>query len=150
MDNVLISTCLTGVPCRYNATGCLTDKLQKLLNHFNLVSACAECMGGLPTPRTPAERVGSKILMKDGTDATAEFHKGADRVVSFAKSTNCKFAILKEKSPSCGVHKIYDGSFSGKVIDGEGVLAEKLRQNGFECYSEDDIDEVLHKFAKIE
>lgn len=149
MDNVLISTCLTGAPCRYNATGCITNKLQTLLNNFNLVAACAECMAGLPTPRTPSERVGSRVLMKTGEDVTEEFNRGADRVVEFAKSTNCKFAILKEKSPSCGSHKIYDGSFTGKVIDGQGVLAEKLRKNGIECYSEDEIDEVLRKYKKL-
>ncbi|OHS93693.1 hypothetical protein TRFO_40057 [Tritrichomonas foetus] len=149
MENILVSSCLIGAPCRYDGTGCLTDKLQILMKHFNLVSACAECMGGLPTPRTPSERVGNKILAKDGKDVTLEFHRGADRVVEFAKSTKCKFAILKEKSPSCGTQKVYDGSFTGKVVPGQGVLAEKLRANGIECYSDEQIDEVLKIYKKL-
>lgn len=147
MDKVLISSCLTGSPCRYNASGCLTNSLQKLIDRFDLISACAECMGGLPTPRSPSERIGARVLTNKGKDVTYEFTKGAKRVVELAKSTNCKFAILKEKSPSCGTHLVYDGSFTGKVVEGSGVTAELLKKNGIECFSEDEIDKIIEKFG---
>ena len=149
MENVLISACLLGSPCRYDGKGCLTPKLSELSKYFILIPACAECIGGLPTPRTPSERVGNKVLAKDGKDVTREFVNGAEKVVEMAKHSNCKFAILKEKSPSCGTHKIYDGSFTGKVIDGKGVLAEKLESNGIECFSDEQIDDAIKKFRKL-
>lgn len=149
MDNVLISSCLTGSPCRYNASGCLAKGLQKLIDNFNIISVCPECMGGLPTPRSPSERVKNQVLSKEGKDVTYEFMKGAKRAVDLAKSTHCKFAILKEKSPSCGSHYIYDGSFTGNVIKGNGITAELLKKNGLECYSEDEIELAIEKHRKV-
>ena len=146
MENVLISACLLGTPCRYDGKGCLISKLSKLSKRFNLIPACAECLGGLPTPRNPSERVGDKVVSNKGKDVTREFFSGADKVVKLAKDSKCKFAILKEKSPSCGTHKIYDGSFTGKVIEGKGVLAEKLIESGIECFSDEEIDLVLERF----
>ena len=128
----LISACLLGINCKYSGGNNLLpeEKLQKIMDEYELIPVCPEVYGGLPAPRMPSERVGDKVVSKDGKDVTAEYKKGAEAALKLAETFGAELAILKENSPSCGSGKIYDGSFSGTLIDGYGVTAEKLKTNG--------------------
>ena len=118
MEKILVSACLLGVPCRYDGGGNLVKALEKMVQEgkVNLIPVCPEIMGGLATPRTPCERQDDKIIAKDGRDCTEAFEKGAKEVLRLAKLYGCRYAILKERSPSCGYGKIYDGSFPGTSV----------------------------------
>ncbi len=136
--NILISACLLGRRCRYDGK----DKNQidlSVLEGHNLIPICPEVDGGLPVPRPPAERVSSYIINNEGKDVTAEYTKGAEIALQTALENNCNIAILKAKSPSCGKGKIYDGTFSGTLTDGNGVTAELLQKNGITVYTENEI-----------
>ncbi len=137
--NILISACLLGVNCRYNATGKAVPELEELMKKHTLIPVCPEQLGGLSTPRSPAEIKGDFVFGKDGIDVTEEFLKGAKETLKIAKLYNCKYAILKERSPSCGNKKIYDGTFSKTIIDGDGVTAKLLKQNGITVFGESEI-----------
>jgi uncharacterized protein YbbK (DUF523 family) len=136
--NILVSACLLGVPCRYDGTGKLEESLEILMQKHHLVPICPEVFGGLPTPRDPAERIEDKILTKSGEDVTKYYEIGACEILKLAKMFNCKYAVLKERSPSCGYGKIYDGTFSGNLVKGNGVLAELLLENGITLIGESD------------
>ena len=108
-----------------------------------LVPVCPEVYGGLPTPRTPAERVGEKVLARDGRDVTAQYQKGAAAALQLAQLTGCTAAVLKANSPSCGCGTIYDGTFSGRKICGNGVTTEVLLADGLAIYNEETYTELL-------
>lgn len=137
--NILVSACLLGVNCRYDGTGVLIEELVDAFAKHHIIPVCPEQLGGLMTPRTPAERVGDRILTKTGEDVTEEYTRGAEEVLKLAKLYDCKLAILKERSPSCGYGRIYDGTFSGKMVDGEGITAEFLVKNGIKVIGESEI-----------
>ena len=133
MENVLISACLLGVACRYD--GCKkplpASVIEKLQQQYHLIPICPEIMGGLPTPRLPAEiQPDRKVMRSDGGDVTENYRKGAEEALHLAELFHCKLAILKEKSPSCGMGKIYDGSFSKTLVAGNGITAELLKETG--------------------
>lgn len=138
--NILISACLLGLRCRYDGKDKnFLEGIDKLMKNHILIPICPEQMGGLSTPRDPAERVGNKVITRAGKDVTEEYVKGAEESLKLARLYDCKVAILKEKSPSCGSGKIYDGSFSKTLIDGNGVTAELLIENGIKVIGEGDI-----------
>ena len=137
--NILISACLCGVCCRYDAKNKNSIDLSLLEGH-TLFPVCPEVDGGLPTPRAPAECVGSYIINNEGTDVTKEYVRGAELALKTALENNCNVAILKAKSPSCGKGMIYDGSFSRTLTEGNGVTADLLIKNGITVYTEDEID----------
>ena len=137
---VLVSACLLGVCCRYDGESKPCENVIKLREKYILIPICPESDGGLPTPRTPSERVGDKVLMRDGKDVTHNYNKGAEEALRLAKEYNCNIAILKARSPSCGSGKIYDGSFTGTLTDRDGVCAELLKKNGISVFTEDEID----------
>lgn len=140
---LIISACLLGVGCRYDGGHVAKVDAAALSERFELIPVCPEIMGGLPTPRTPSERVGERVVMKDGTDVTANFLRGAEEAYMLATSLGADIALLKEKSPSCGNGKIYDGSFSGTLTDGDGVAAEYLRARGITVLGESRLDELF-------
>lgn len=137
--NILVSACLLGVQCRYDGTGALTEGIKKLMEEHTLIPVCPEIMGGLATPRDPAERSGDKVVTKDGADVTENYQKGAMETLKLAKLYQCSCAVLKERSPSCGCGRIYDGSFSRKLVDGNGMTAELLLENGIQVKGESQI-----------
>ena len=137
--NILVSACLLGVQCRYDGTGALTEGIKKLMEEHTLIPVCPEIMGGLATPRDPAERSGDKVVTKDGADVTEIYQKGAMETLKLAKLYQCSCAVLKERSPSCGCGRIYDGSFSRKLVDGNGMTAELLLKNGIQVKGESQI-----------
>lgn len=135
----LISACLCGVNCKYSGGNNLNSKCVKLLNEGKALLVCPEQLGGLSTPRTPAEIKENKIITKDNIDVTVQFNKGAREALMIAKQANITKAILKEGSPSCGSKFIYDGTFTGKKIKGEGITCKLLKKNGINVISSDDI-----------
>lgn len=142
---LLVSACLLGVCCRYDGESKPNAEVIKLRENYVLIPICPEVDGGLTTPRTPSERVGDKVLMRDGKDVTENYRLGAEAALERAKSFGCTMAILKARSPSCGKGKIYDGSFSGRLTDRDGVCAELLLSHGIEVYTEEEIGRFLEK-----
>nr|VFK53895.1 MAG: Uncharacterized conserved protein YbbK, DUF523 family [Candidatus Kentron sp. TUN]VFK55735.1 MAG: Uncharacterized conserved protein YbbK, DUF523 family [Candidatus Kentron sp. TUN] len=126
----LCSACLLGIDCRYDTGNNKNEKVLELAGKEVLIPICPEQLGGLPTPRTPSEQRGERVVTKEGDDVTENFLRGAQETLKLARLYRVREAILKQKSPSCGVGKIYDGTFSGKVIRGDGVAAALLKENG--------------------
>ena len=142
MKTLLISRCLLGDKCRYDGKSKpLPDEtLQALRARYDLIPVCPEVLGGLPTPRTPSERQGDRVVMKTGADVTKEYRRGAETALRAAQENRVCAAVLKERSPSCGKGKIYDGSFTGTLKEGNGVTAEVLLNAGFTVYGESEIE----------
>lgn len=136
-EKILISACLIGLNCKYNGGNNENSKLVELMKEKDLVPICPEQLGGLKTPRASAERKQEKVITKEGVDVTKEYQKGAEEVLNLAKKLNIKKAILKSRSPSCGIDEIYDGTFSHTLIKRDGVTAELLKKNGIEVISSD-------------
>ena len=145
MERLLISSCLLGLATRYDGrTKAVFSEsdISRLSEKYELVPVCPEIYGGLPTPRTPSERVGDRVLMKDGTDVTENYRKGASDALTLCRILGIKKALLKARSPSCGKGEVYDGSFSGTLVSGHGVAAELLLNNGVEVYTENELDKL--------
>ena len=150
MENVLISACLLGFECKYcGGSNKLTEQqLAALGERFRLIPVCPETAGGLPTPRDPSERLGDKVVSNQGRDVTAQYQKGAETALWLARRYDCKAALLKENSPSCGSGQIYDGSFTGKLIPGDGVAAEELKKEGLIVFGESETDLLITVFQE--
>ena len=142
---ILVSACLLGICCRYDGRGNPNDAVLSLLNRddITLIPVCPEQLGGLSTPRIPSERRGERVVNRAGEDVTSQFLRGAEEALRIAKLYGCQVAVLKERSPSCGCGRIYDGTFSGKLTDGDGVTAELLRREGIKVYGESQVTEMI-------
>ncbi len=141
---IMVSSCLLGIHAKYD--GAATNKNDLLMKYSHLgkyLPVCPEQLGGLPTPRPPAEITGGLVINNIGQDVTAKFKKGAEQCLYLAAIFPLKAAILKERSPSCGVHKVYDGSFRHIALEGKGVTAALLSEKGIPVYSEEDLTETL-------
>lgn len=139
----LISACLIGENVKYNGGNNL-DNIAKLLYDKGLAfPICPEVLGGLSTPRTPAEIVEGHVIMKDGTDVTEEFNIGAKKSLDYALEKNIKIAILQARSPSCGSSFIYDGTHTGTLIKGEGKTTALLRKHGIKVIT---IEEYMRDY----
>ncbi|MGB9683777.1 MAG: DUF523 domain-containing protein [Candidatus Bathyarchaeota archaeon] len=135
----LCSACLLGVKCRYNGKSALNRKVVALLKAEVLIPVCPEQLGGLPTPREPAEIRGKRVITRSGKDVTENFLQGARQVLKLAKLFGVKEAVLKQGSPSCGCGRIYNGTFSGKTVKGDGVTTALLKKNGIKVITEEDL-----------
>lgn len=135
----LISACLLGIPCRYDARskGLSKAQLDVLSRDHKLIPICPEIYGGLPTPRVAAEIVAGQVLTRDGTDVSREYELGAEASLRISEVCGARGAYLMARSPSCGIHEIYDGTFTGTLIPGQGVTAKKLEEAGLELFSVD-------------
>lgn len=142
-EKLLISACLLGQKCRYDGGGNYVPATEALGARYELVPVCPECLGGLPTPRAPAERVGDRVLSRNGEDVTGAFRAGAEKAMAAAREAGAALAVLKERSPSCGCGAVYDGTFTGTVVPGNGVAAELLLKNGVKVYGESQISQLL-------
>ena len=134
----VVSACLAGCKCRYDGKDNLCPKVKQLVEEGRAITVCPEVMGGMTTPRIPSERKDGKVINSSGDDNTAYFVKGVEKSIEVIKEHNIKKAILKAKSPSCGNKYIYDGTFSRTLVEGKGMLAEKLTELGLEIYDEGD------------
>lgn len=137
---ILVSSCLLGKNVRYDGKNNLID--HKIFQENQIFPICPEVDGGLPTPRPPSEIVKDKIINIHGEDVSKFFQNGANLALSLAKKQGIKIAILKSKSPSCGKDKIYDGSFSKKLISGDGLTAKILKENGIKVFDETELDKA--------
>ena len=136
---ILVSACLLGCPCRYDGKSKPNDRVLSLMKQHTFIPVCPEQMGGLATPRPPAERTSDGVFTQTGTDVTAQYQRGAQEALHLAQLYHCACAVLKERSPSCGSGAIYDGSFSRTLVDGDGVTAELLKQHGIAVLGESEV-----------
>lgn len=144
-DNVIVSACLLGINCRYDGTNSKSEEVKKFLeeNNLNPIPVCPEKLGGLPTPRKKHEILKGSgecvlnneciVIDEEGVNKSRYFLQGAEETLKIALSVNSKIACLKSKSPSCGVGRIYNGSFSGVLKKGNGVTASLLLKKGIKC-----------------
>ena len=139
---ILISACLLGVCCRYDGASKPHPLAAALAERHTLVPVCPEQLGGLPTPRPPAERRDGRVVTQSG-DVTEQYRRGAEETLKLCKLFGCEVAVLKERSPSCGHGQVYDGTFSGTLTAGDGVTAELLTTNGIPVYGESQIKALL-------
>ena len=140
---ILISACLLGINCRYNGQTKELADYKKLMKKHTLIPVCPEILGGLPTPRTPVEIHNGRCINKDGVDVTEQFERGAKEVLRIAQLYNCDTVIFQERSPSCGSNHIYDGSFSGTLIEGDGITAKLLKEHGIKVIGDSQILTLL-------
>lgn len=143
---IFVSACLVGVNCKYNGSNNYNKKIFDMVKEGKAIPICPEQLGGLSTPRDPTElkNINGKIyaINNKGNDVTVQFERGANEVLKLAKRLNIKKAILQPRSPSCGIGKIYSGNFDNKLIDGDGILVQLLKENGIEVLS---CDEIINK-----
>jgi len=148
---ILVSSCLLGVNCKYNGSNSLNKNvLEFLKDKGGFIISCPELLGGLSIPRGSYEITGgtgkeviegrARVKSNKDEDVTEEFLKGARATLKFAKQNEVKLAVLKARSPSCGVNQVYDGTFSGRLIGGDGVTAALLRKEGIELVSDEEIN----------
>ncbi|MDC7278096.1 DUF523 domain-containing protein [Butyrivibrio fibrisolvens] len=136
---IAVSACLLGENCKYNGGNNFSEKVAKYVEGHEVIPVCPEVLGGLPTPRTPAEIVDGIVTRKDGVSVDYEFRTGAQKALDIVIENQVELVILQSRSPSCGVNTIYDGTFSGKTIPGQGVFASLLEKNGIRLVDVADI-----------
>lgn len=136
---IMVSGCLLGENCKYNGGNNYSKKVAEYIKGHEVISVCPECMGGLPTPRIPAEIVDGVVTNREGQVVDEEFRRGAKIALEIARKEQIDVAILQSRSPSCGSKQIYDGSFSGVKVDGQGVFAKLLKEHGFHMIDVEDL-----------
>ena len=136
---ILISACLLGVKCRYDGGGRPCPAALALAGTDELIPVCPEQLGGLPTPRMQSEIRDGQVIRRDGVSVDEAYRRGAAEAVRLAKLFSCELAVLKARSPSCGCGCIYDGSFTGTLIPGDGVTAALLKQQGLQVITEEEL-----------
>ena len=143
--NILVSYCLLGEPCRYDGCSRLDRQVVELHRAgHTLIPVCPEVLGGLDTPRVPAElQPDGRVVNEDGEDVTAAYRAGAEKALEIARKNGCTVAVLKARSPSCGCGEVYDGTFSHQVVSGWGVAARLLREAGITVMDEENLDSRL-------
>lgn len=146
MKKILVSACLLGHKCRYDGNSNLVSKIVQLNDKYILIPICPEVMGNLSIPRNKSERKGNIVIDEYGNNVTSFFFMGANKSLDIAIKEKVDFCILKENSPSCGVHFIHDGNFKGNKIKGKGITCELLEKNNFKCYSEN--EEIIDQLNK--
>ena len=148
---IAVSACLLGEACRYDGRSKPCARVQELAaDGHELVPVCPEVAGGLPTPRTPCEIVGDRVLSKDGADRTDAYRRGASEVLRLAGALGCRAALLKARSPACGSGEVYDGSFSGTLTAGDGVAAAALSAAGIAVFGEDRLPDLENWLKTVE
>ena len=136
---ILVSACLLGENCKYSGGNNRNERVLAFVKGHTVIPVCPEVLGGLPVPREPAEIVNGTVRVKAGRSVDAEFRRGAELALAIAKKNGAQLAILQSRSPSCGVKEIYDGTFTGKRIKGQGVFAALLKENGIRMTDAEDI-----------
>ena len=139
---LLVSACLLGCACRYDGGSKPCDAVLRLAENHELIPVCPEQLGGLPTPRLPAEMQGDRVVNRDGADVIAAYQKGAAETLRLCRILHADGAVLKARSPSCGKGQVYDGSFSGALTAGNGVTAQVLLAHGIPVWTEDETDQI--------
>ena len=140
---VIVSACLLGRNCKYNGGNNYNPKVEALLKDHVAVEVCPERMAGLGVPRTPIEIVNGEVKDRNGNSVDAALRRSVEMIVTQVRREGIRYAILKSRSPTCGVRQIYDGTFSGTLIDGAGVLAQALMDEGCIVYDSEDLPDHL-------
>ncbi len=140
---ILVSACLLGVRCRYDGESKACPAVLDLAKEHELIPICPEQLGGLPTPRVPAEIQGERVMTRDGRDVTQAYQEGAEEAARLYQLLRCECAILKARSPSCGCGQVYDGTFSGALVPGDGMTARALKERGAPVTTEEALDSFL-------
>lgn len=142
---ILVSACLLGENCKYSGGNNYNEQVCEFVRGKQVVAVCPEVLGGLPTPRCPAEIVNGVVMNKDGVSVDREFRSGAEKALAAALENGVELAILQSRSPSCGVNKIYDGTFSGRKISGQGVFAKRLIDEGIRVMDAEELKTRLRR-----
>ncbi|MDD5933048.1 MAG: DUF523 domain-containing protein [Candidatus Onthovivens sp.] len=145
METILVSACLLGDNVKYDGKNNYDQRIEALKDKYDIVPICPEVFGGLKTPRTPSEIKNGDVIDRNGRNVTEYFQNGAHKVLNIVNYMHVKKAVLMDRSPSCGVHQIYNGRFNGTLINGLGVCAKLLKQNGVEIYTIDEIDQLINE-----
>ena len=140
---IMVSACLLGDNCKYNGGNNRNPGLLHLLSGHKVIPVCPEVLGGLPTPRVPAEIVNGTVINREGVSVDDAFRRGAKKALEMARQEKPDLIILQSRSPSCGVKEIYDGTFSGKLVPGHGIFAEMALQAGFRVIDAEDAPEII-------
>ena len=136
---IAVSACLLGENCKYNGGNNYSEKVIRFIKNHEVISICPELLGGLPVPREPAELVDGIARTKDGASVNEEFRLGAENAMKIIEENHIELVILQSRSPSCGVKAIYDGTFSGKLIAGQGIFAQMLAKRNFKILDVSDL-----------
>lgn len=136
---IMVSACLLGENCKYSGGNNRHEKVLEYIKGHEVIPICPEVMGGLPTPRPPAEIVSGEVINRLGVSVDREYRLGAEKALKLAREKQIDLAILQPRSPSCGTKEIYDGTFSGKRIPGMGVTAALLKENGYVVLGADEL-----------
>ena len=136
---IAVSACLLGENCKYNGGNKYSEKVVDFIKGHEVTGICPECLGGLPVPREPAEIVDGIVRTKDGTSVDEAFRRGAEAAMKIMEENDIELVILQSRSPSCGIKTIYDGTFSGKLIVGQGVFAQMLTKQNFKIVDISDL-----------
>jgi len=148
----IVSGCFAGMKCRYDGKDCKKEEIIKLIEAGNAIPLCPEMLGELPIPRVPCEQQiingEIRIIGKDGNDYTEEFNVGNQLILRIVESLQIKAAILQEKSPSCGVHKVYDGTFSGQLISGNGLMTKLFKEHEIEVMTHEEYLETCYNSSR--
>ena len=136
---IMVSACLAGENCKYNGGNNRHEKILKLMSENEVILVCPEMLGGLLTPREPCEIRDGVVMARDGRNVDAEFRAGAAKCLEIARREQPDLIVLQPRSPSCGVKRRYDGTFSGVLMDGAGVTAQLLMENGFRVIDVEDL-----------
>ena len=142
---ILVSACLLGKNCKYNGGNNLNQSVLDFIEGHEVIGVCPEQLSGLSTPRLPAEIVDGVVTNKEGVSVDAEFRKGAQAALAVALENKVDLAILQSRSPSCGVKEIYDGTFSGTKIPGQGVFAKMLMDEGVRVLDAGELPKIILK-----
>ena len=140
---IMVSSCLLGENCKYNGSNNYNKNVIEFVKGHEVIAVCPEVLGGLSIPRNPAEIVDGVVMTKENESVDYEFRKGAEIALKQALDGQIDLAILQSRSPSCGIKQIYDGSFSGKLIEGKGVFAEMLSKAGIKLIDVEELTEQL-------
>ena len=141
---IMISACLAGENCKYNGGNNRNEKVLQLMAEHDVILVCPEQMGGLPTPRVPSELRNGVVTARDGRIVDREFREGAAKCLEIARQEQPDLIVLQPRSPSCGVKQRYDGTFTGTLVEGSGVTAQLLMENGFRCVDVEDLREICN------
>jgi len=145
---VVFSQCMLGVRCRYDGKSAAKDAVCEAARERGWIPICPEVLGGLTTPRPPAERIGDRVMNCEGSDVTENYRRGAEQALRIAQLYGAKYALLKERSPSCGCGEIYDGTFSGTKVPGDGVTTALFKENNIQVFGESRLAELIELLDK--
>lgn len=145
---IAVSSCLAGVACTYKGSHHKIEKIRQLVKENKAIMICPEVLAGMSIPRDPCEIIDRRVLSNQGKDCTKEYQEGALKALAILKKHNVDVVLLKAKSPSCGKGKVYDGTFSHTLVEGDGITVTLLEENGIIVYNEDHMDEFFKYIEK--